>query len=259
MKHLKLFASHSQFIEPTDKPAVSYCEQENEVHYSPFDPFNGHEYVDLGLPSGTLWAKCNVGATNETDYGLYFAWGETEGYAIKYVDEDWIIDGEKAFTWNDYKWTEDGGSTVSKYNLTDDKTVLDAEDDAVVINMGGKWHMPNIEQYRELLNTEYVTNEWVENYNGSGINGRLFTSVSNGNTLFIPATGICEDGDSYHVNYGGNYCISHLYTEEEENIQDAGDFHFASSGYGLSSCDRCKGRAVRGVVGQIDATPVLEK
>ena len=77
-KHLYYYSQHLQYSEPTNKPAVSYCEQEDEVHYHP-DPFNGHEYVDLGLPSGTLWAKCNVGAQNETDYGLYFAWGETTG------------------------------------------------------------------------------------------------------------------------------------------------------------------------------------
>lgn len=61
--------------------------------------------------------------------------------------------------------------------------------------MGGDWHMPTKAQYEELLNTQYVTNEWVENYNDSGVNGCLFTSVSNGNTIFIPATGFCFAGE----------------------------------------------------------------
>lgn len=62
-------------------PNVSLCAQENEVYYNPIhDQFNGHAYVDLGLPSGTLWATMNVGANSPTDYGLYFAWGETQGY-----------------------------------------------------------------------------------------------------------------------------------------------------------------------------------
>ena len=67
-------------------PNVSHCIQENHVHYNPLvDPYNGHAYVDLGLPSGTKWAKMNVGASSETDAGLYFAWGETQGYTASQV------------------------------------------------------------------------------------------------------------------------------------------------------------------------------
>ena len=203
-----------------------------------------YEYVDLGLPSGTLWAKMNVGATSETDPGLYFAWGETEGYTAEQVGVD------KQFTWADYKFNPSGdGSTFTKYNSTDGKTVLDAEDDAAVVNMGGEWHMPTQDQCEELLNTEYVTNEWIENYNGSGMNGCLFTSVSNGNTLFIPAAGYCGDGGVYDVGEWGIVLSSSLYTG---NVFSAWSFGFGSLGLGgVHDGDRCGSYSVRGVIGNI--------
>ena len=95
-----------------------------------------YEYVDLGLPSGTLWAKMNVGANSETDPGLYFAWGETEGYTAEQVGVD------KQFTWADYKFNPSGdGETFTKYTSSDE--TLELIDDAAAVNMGGKWHMPN--------------------------------------------------------------------------------------------------------------------
>lgn len=233
-KHLFYYTSHSQFSEPTDKPAVSYCEQEDEVHYHP-DPFNGHEYVDLGLPSGTLWAKCNVGASSETDAGLYFAWGETQGYADA---------STKAFTWSDYKFNPSGdGKTFTKYNTTDNKVVLDAEDDAASVNMGGEWHMPTKGQCEELLNTTYVTNTQVENYQNSGVNGYLFTSVSNGNTLFIPAAGNCDDGEVNNVGEWGNVWSSSLNTD---SVDGAWDLSVGSDVAGVYNDDRCIGLSVRG-------------
>ena len=78
---------------------------------------NGHEYVDLGLPSGTLWATCNVGAESPEEYGDYFAWGETAP--------------KGTYSWSNYFDTNDGGTTFAKYNNDGGKTVLDPEDDAV--------------------------------------------------------------------------------------------------------------------------------
>ena len=95
-----------------------------------------HEFVDFGLPSGTLWAKMNVGAESETDPGLYFAWGETEGYTVEQVGVD------KQFTWADYKFNPSGdGETFTKY--TSGEETLELIDDAAAVNMGGEWHMPN--------------------------------------------------------------------------------------------------------------------
>ena len=215
------------------------------------DIFNGHAYVDLGLPSGTLWAKMNVGATSETDYGLYFSWGETQGYPDA---------STKAFNWDDYKYGvynfQDGNKGMTKYNKTDNKVILDAEDDAVAVNMGGEWHMPIKEQCEELLNTEYVTNEWIENYNNSGIKGRLFTSVSNGNTLFIPTAGFNESSRSNAVGSAGFVWLSSLY--DGSSIDEAYYLYFDSSRKDISSTrDRCGGLSVRGVIGKIDDTILI--
>ena len=243
-KYIRLFNNHQgydDFTKTSDfvKPNVSHCIAENEVHYTPIpDPYNGHAYVDLGLPSGTKWATINVGATSETDYGLYFAWGETEGYADA---------STKAFSWDDYTLTEDGGSTFTKYNSTDGKTVLDLEDDAADANWGGQWHMPTEAQCQELFDNTYVTNEWVTDYQGSGINGHLFTSVSNGNTLFIPAAGNCLGGSVYGVGDDGCVWASSL---SSSNVSSAWDIVFSSDGGGVyNSGDRCLGFSVRGVVG----------
>ena len=246
--YLKLFENHSQYETiiggggdtPYVKPNVSHCIAENEVHYNPFvpDPYNGHAYVDLGLPSGTKWATMNVGANSETDYGLYFAWGDTQGYADA---------STKAFRWSDYKWSDNGSSSVmTKYNATDGKTVLDLEDDAAAVNWGGEWHMPTKEQCQELLNTDYVTNAWVTDYNGSGVNGRLFTNKTNGKTLFIPAGGHCDGGSAF-VGYDGYVWASSL---DSSFASRAWRIYFDSGGGGVNNnISRYYGYSVRGVVG----------
>ena len=204
----------------------------------------GHEYVDLGLPSGTLWATMNVGAEKETDYGLYFAWGDTQGYTASQVGSG---EGKKAFSWADYKFNPSGdGSTMSKYNSTDVKTVLDLEDDAVHVNWGGQWHMPTEAQCQELFDNTYVTNEWVTDYNGSGVKGYLFTSVSNGNTLFLPAAGFCDGGSVNGVDYNGSVWASSL---GSSNVSNAWGISFDIGGGGVYSSTRYSGYSVRGVIG----------
>ena len=144
--YLKLFEEHvdyETYIEGQDAilPNVSYCEDNNCVHYNPImpDPYNGHEYVYLGLPSGTLWAKKNIGANIETETGLYFAWGETQGYTLSQIGTD------KSFTRQDYKYYLNLLTPFSKYNKTDNLTTLESGDDAAVVNMGGDWRMPTNE------------------------------------------------------------------------------------------------------------------
>lgn len=243
MKYLKLFSNHAAYEAAESGlvlPNVSLCEQENEVHYNPYDPYNGHEYVDLGLPSGTKWATMNVGATSETDYGLYFAWGETTGYTASQVGTD------KNFSWSDYALTEDNGSTMTKYNATDGKTVLDLEDDAVAANWGGSWKMPTEAQFQELLNTANCTNAWTTNYQGSGVKGRLFTSVTNGNTLFIPAAGVAGDGSVYLVGNDGFVWSSSL---DGSSVKYGRSLSFDSGDVAVYNSNRCSGQSVRGVVG----------
>ena len=196
---------------------------------------NGFEYVDLGLPSGTKWATCNVGADKETDYGFYFAFGETKGYSC-FTDA-------KAFNWGDYKFSVNGSNAkFSKYNNTDGKKVLDLCDDAAYIHMGGKWHMPTDEQIRELIkNTENI---WVTDYNHSGINGRLFTSKRNDEKLFFPACGLLFAEGYYGLNKSGHFWSSSV----DNHCSDCGrDLWFGTVSISTGKENRTLGLCVRGV------------
>ena len=140
------------------------------------------EYVDLGLPSGLKWAKCNVGAKKETDYGYYFQWGD-------------IVDKSNSdCSWENYKYCNGSHDTLTKYctnnsygTVVDNKTTLEPMDDAARVYMGSEWRMPTITDYQELL--EHTTNVWVENFNESGLSGRKFTSTTDTSKyIFIPAS-----------------------------------------------------------------------
>ena len=146
---------------------------------------NEFKYVDLELPSGTLWATCNVGADKPSDYGMYFQWGDTSGYEAYKVGTG---DGKKKFApdSSDYKWYS--GSTFTKY--TTPGATLDLEDDAAHVHMGGDWHMPRPTQIQELLDN--TTNTWVTM---NDENGRLFISNKDDSKyIFIPAAGLAFDG-----------------------------------------------------------------
>ena len=196
---------------------------------------NGFEYVDLGLPSGTKWATCNVGADKETDYGLYFAWGETVGYSR--------ITSMKQFCLEDYKFSKCGSNKFTKYNGTDRKNVLDLKDDAVQVNMGGKWHIPTKEQIKELMSNTEST--WVSNYNGSGVNGILFTSKSDtSKKLFLPACGCLSNFVSESAGKVCYYWSSSIY-----NNNDCYGFIFniSSALVFVALSNRNEGNTVRGV------------
>ena len=155
---------------------------------------NGHDYVEIG---GVKWATKNIGAKSETDAGLYFQWGDTQGYTAKQVG---FIKGRKDFTEYDYKF---GTDPFSKYNKIDGKTVLDACDDAAHVHMGGAWRIPTMDEFGKLIDA--TTYEWIENYNDSGVNGMLFTDKNDASKkLFFPAVGICRYGSGKDV---GSHCI----------------------------------------------------
>ena len=153
---------------------------------------NGHEYVDLGLPSGIKWATCNVGANSPEDYGDYFAWGETE-------PKDYYDD------WSTYKYCNGSYDTMTKYctdsdyGTVDNKRTLDLEDDAANANWGGDWRMPTKAEQDELRNTDNCTWEWTTQ---NGVNGYKVISVRNGNSIFLPAAGYRLNGN---LNNAGNY------------------------------------------------------
>ena len=153
---------------------------------NPID-INGHEYVDLGLPSGTMWATCNVGATKPEEYGLLFQFGRVDGYA--YGDEN------NQFRTQNHN-TEDTGNSYIPLT-TSGKTykegeILDLVDDAAHIHMGGAWKMPNKKDLDDLYT--YTTHEVKTIGNTSGM---LFTSIRNGKQLFIPFAGNCVNGNFY--------------------------------------------------------------
>lgn len=114
--------------------------------------------------------------------------------------------------------------------------------------MGGEWHMPTKAQLEELLNTQYVTNEWVENYNDSGVNGCLFTSVSNGNAIFIPATGACSNSEVIDVGRYGNIWTSSFNADNADDVFYAGLFTFSSRRREVGDDTRYDGLTVRGVI-----------
>ena len=165
---------------------------------------NGHEYVDLGLPSGTKWATCNVGATEPWEYGGYYAWGETE-------EKD-------NYDWSTYKWCNGSYDTMTKYCIdsdygtVDNKTILDLEDDVAHVKWGGSWRMPTIEEYEEL--GRLCTLVWcsVNNVSGCKVIG------PNGNNVFFPAAGNVVVGwlnTLYNKEEDYAYCIELEFAESE--------------------------------------------
>ena len=195
----------------------------------------GHEYVDLGLPSGKLWATCNVGATKETELGDLFAWGETKP--------------KKEFTWITYKWSKGNNSMTkycsnSKFGTVDGKEVLEAKDDAATTNWGRKWRTPTYEELEELR--KGCTWKWVNNYNGSGTNGGLGTSKVNGSNIFLPAAGFGDEtGLTLIGNNGGFWSVAN---GGKENSEAAPAMHFDEDGFGWGATDRYNGISVRAVV-----------
>ena len=167
----------------------------------PTGSVGGHGYVDLGLPSGILWATCNVGADSPTAYGDYFAWGETTT--------------KENYNWSTYRYCNGSSSTLTKYcnnaeygdnGFTDELTTLEVSDDAATANWGSAWRMPTQEEYRELLNYCYVI--WTKI---NGVAGRLFIGP-NGNSIFLPAAGFRHDSELRNAGSYGLYWSSSLYS-----------------------------------------------
>ena len=195
-------------------------------------------FVDLGLPSGLKWASCNVGAEKPEDFGLYFAWGETQGYSSK--------TDEKQFIWGDYKWCGGWLDNLTKYNnnssygTVDNLTTLEQVDDAAY-QSDNTCRMPTKADFEEL--TANTTSIW-ETLNG--VDGKRFTSKTNGNSIFVPAAGICYNSTVHFIDRKGYYWSSSL----NESRPDLGwylDLDFYSSDTYLGDCDRRCGCSIRAV------------
>lgn len=209
----------------------------SQVEYIAFEEdepvIDGHEWVDLGLPSGTLWATCNVGASSPEEYGDFFAWGETQP--------------KDMYKWSTYKYCNGSDNTMTKYcnnssfgynGFTDTLTELLPEDDAATANWGTGWQMPTIEQMKELYNN--CSHQWTTQ---NSVNGVLVTGP-NGNTIFLPAAGDRFYGDHYSVGNDGEYW--------SRSLSPSGDYsafllHFSSRYWFLDSNYRYVGESVRPV------------
>ena len=201
---------------------------------------NGHEYVDLGLPSGTLWATCNVGATNPEEYGDYFAWGETVGCKIN---------DSHSFDWANYKWCNGSKDKLTKYcdksnygnnGFTDNKTELDLEDDAAYVNWGPAWRIPSYEQLEELINSNYTDIEWTTL---NGVVGHFITSKINGKSIFMPAAGY-RSVSSLNNRGEGHYWSRSLFTREPTRAHSITLFN---PGFYKAGTSRFQGLSVRPV------------
>ena len=198
-----------------------------------------YEYVDLGLPSGLKWATMNIGAETETDYGDYFMWGSVTPNT---ADE---------CTWANAPFN-DGNTSYNEvyFNSVKDTVcpngILTKEYDAASHIMGGDWRMPREAEFQELLSG--TTNEWITNYNGTGINGRKFTSKTDTSKyIFIPAAGYCNDGSFTSVGDTGYVWSSSLYTPNPDN---AWSLNFNSGYCDVNDRNRYYGRSVRCVLNE---------
>ena len=220
------------------KPHVSFTKDNGKAHF--FD----HDWIEIG---GVKWATMNIGATGVTDYGLYFQWGDTQGYTSSQVGSG---SGQKYFGWADYKYgngtSSPGATGMTKYNSTDGKTVLEISDDAVRANWGGSWRLPTTEEFVALGNA--VNSAWTSSYNGSGVAGLVLTDKTDSSkVLFFPAVGYASTGSMYGVGSNGYYWSSSLSTSD---MQNAYRLYF-SSGAVLwqNDSNRYRGFAARGVLG----------
>ena len=229
---------------------------------------NGHEYVDMG--NGLKWATCNVGATKPEEYGDYFAWGDTvpyyqKGYSQENPCTHWI-DGKGGYNWKNYSFMEYGQSDwdcITKYTFADgqkdgtlwydgDTFIGDGKtsfanynyvDDAARANWGGDWRTPTDAEWKWLLkNCKWV---WTDNYDGTGVKGRIVTSNVNGNSIFLPAAG--DRVNSYLLNTAsvGYYWSSSL---DDFNSNKAGVIAIGEGLVNVGGLDRFCGLPVRPVV-----------
>lgn len=247
----------AQFYVVADDGSVLYRMESGTPAYVTFEnpnPYNGTvgTAVDLGLPSGTLWADHNIGATNPEDYGDYYSWGET---ATK-----------ETYDWSTYFDTNDGGKTFQKYNNDGGLTELVSSDDVASQTWGGKWQMPTQAMIEELKSQCYWV--WTTTYNGKSVNGYIVYKaksdtdkgvkvysdgtpssdydVATDPHLFLPAAGYRKESGPSNAGLNGHYWSRSLELEASVNAHNL----FFSSGRVLKKCTSSRdcGFAVRPVV-----------
>ena len=191
--------------------------------------FNGIEYVDLGLPSGTLWAKFPIGATNEGEEGLFYAWAEVEGFTPSQASG-----GDKTFSWTDYKYGD--STTITKYKTTEAK--LDASDDAAFVGNRGKWEIPSPDQFQELLDHTEVGFGSVTKEGGIEIKGLYFkNSDDKSKYIFLPCYGYIEGTTRKQTSTQGYYWTN---TISNTTNRDAQTFVFNHTAEQTSIADQSR-------------------
>ncbi len=199
-------------------------------------PDDHHPHViDLGLPSGTKWCCCNMGANSPEEYGDYFAWGETEP--------------KSEYNWSTYKYCNGSSDTMTKYStdsnygyngFTDGLTELLPEDDAATANWGDGWRIPSNNQLGELYTSNnYTTRTWTTL---NGVSGCMITSKSNGNSIFLPATGYLYEAMLIEAGRDGHYWSRSLAPKNK-----AYGPYFSSNRIDSGYRSRSNGRSVRPV------------
>ena len=199
-----------------DVPSYTSCPDSHHPHL-----------IDLGLPSGTKWACCNVGAQKPEDYGGYFAWGETTEKSYYYL-------------WDYIHYDDSSSDDSSSYCHDIGKDIAGTQYDAATVNWGSPWVMPSMEQMDELKNS--CSSEWTTE---NGVNGRRFTGP-NGASIFLPAAGYRKDDDLFDAGSSGRgqYWSSSLY---ESDTDDAWKLSFNSWYVGTNDVSRFSGMSVRPV------------
>ena len=214
------------------RPVLSQPVQHTDI---PLCPDGNHPHViDLGLPSGTKWACCNVGGSKPEDYGSYFAWGETST--------------KGSFDWSNYRWCKGANNNMTKYNLeysfgtVDNCNRLELSDDAARANWHGSWRMPTLAELEELkANCSYT---WTT---VNGVKGGKFTSRSNGRSIFLPAAGFRGKYSLHDRDEAGDYWSSSL---REIIPNGAHELRFISRWADTGHSSRDVGQSVRPVFGK---------
>ena len=212
--------------------------------------YNDNAYVDLGLPSGLLWARENVGSEpNEIKYGLYFAWGEPQGYEYSEVGIN------KTFDVQNYKWTWNNNTPNNepiKYNSTDTLTTLLPLNDAANVNMRGSWRLPTKTEVEELIAN--TTQDYDPDYLGTGTPVYIFTSTANGNELYIPCAGVANGSsvsDNQHVTNPLTNACAYIWTSTLDESDNTQAYYLYCSGNTIelrkATYNRANGMSVRGV------------
>ncbi len=261
----KNFTARSAYnIAVSDFPSGTNADGE-EVNWdgTPVDPYRGHEYIDLGLPSGLKWATMNIGAEYPEDYGDYFSWGEKKPYYTAGHSQDnpcsnWKT-GKTGYNWGSYKWKSKesliGDLGMTKYTFADgkteaiwydngsfvgdNKTTLELADDAAHVNWGGCWRMPTKAELEELItNCRWA---WVEQ---NGVYGYMVWSTTNRNSIFLPTTGYRQ---ARFLGNSGSYGYIWSSSLSEDDSARAYCFYFNSAKDGCLDNQRFNGLPVRAV------------